>query len=186
MKFMNQDLVVVLSDYSKGLMTLDSFRGWLGENVWELSNSESPLDRMILGELELALGEYDRGDRNELYIRDRTKFLLKLPNPEFVPNLRELTPMMSERQVTQTGKDADGNIIALGNPGQPWSPRSKNDAINDIESGQHTYFVSSVPGNRVGIHVVEGPTGKYLRTVEDTTEHINLDELPDCLLHCLG
>ena len=92
MKFMNQDLVVVLSDYSKGLMTLDSFRGWLGENVWELSSSESPLDRMILGELELALAEYDRGDRDEFYIRDHVRFLLKLPNPEYVPNLRQLRP----------------------------------------------------------------------------------------------
>ena len=94
MKFMNQDLVIVLLGYSKGFITLDRLREWLGENVWELSSSESPLDRMILGELELALAEYDRGDRDEFYIRDQVRFLLKLPNPEYVPNLRRLRPAL--------------------------------------------------------------------------------------------
>ena len=87
---------------------------------------------------------------------------------------------MADRQVTRSGKDSDGDITALCNPGQPWSPRSKINAINDIESGQQTYFVSSGPGNRADIHVVNGPKGKYLRTGRDETEKNNLDDLPDC------
>lgn len=92
MKFMNQDLVIVLLGYSKGSITLERLREWLGDNVWELSSSESPLDRMILGELELGLAEYDRGDRDEFYIRDHVQLLLKLPNPNYVPSLRKLRP----------------------------------------------------------------------------------------------
>ena len=95
MKFMNQDLVIVLLGYSKGYISLDGLREWLGENVWELTSSESPLDRMILGELELALAEYDRSERDEFYIRDQVRFLLKLPNPILVPGLEELASSLT-------------------------------------------------------------------------------------------
>ncbi len=87
---------------------------------------------------------------------------------------------MADRQVTHSRKDSDGDITAICNPGQPWSPRYKRDAINDIETRLHTYFVSSASARRVDIIVVNGPTGKYLRTTADTTEHNNLDDLPDC------
>jgi len=86
---------------------------------------------------------------------------------------------MARRRVTRSGKDEDGDIVALCNPGEFWSPRMKRDAIGDIESGAHSYYVA-MEGVRVGIHVVEGPTGKYLRTDPDQTERNNLDDLPDC------
>jgi hypothetical protein len=86
---------------------------------------------------------------------------------------------MSERQVTRSRKDSEGDITALCNPGEWWSPRAKSNAIDDIESGQHSYFVRSGT-KRVGIRVVNGPKGKYLRTDPDTTSHNNLDDLPDC------
>ena len=81
MNIVNQDLVIVLQGYVKGYLDLDSLKDWLAENIWNLSNSQSPLDRMILGELELSLAEYDRGDRIETYLRDHMQFLLHLPNP---------------------------------------------------------------------------------------------------------
>ena len=88
MDFINQDLVIVLVGFVKGHVTLDELKGWLAENIWSLSESASPLDRMILGELEIALAEFDRGDRDELYLLDHLKFLLILPNPNLVPGLR--------------------------------------------------------------------------------------------------
>lgn len=87
---------------------------------------------------------------------------------------------MSDRHVTHSGKDRDGDITALCNPGAVWSPRRKHDCIQDIESGRQRYYVTDRRGARVDIHVVEGRTGKYLRTDPDRSERNNLDELPDC------
>ena len=86
---------------------------------------------------------------------------------------------MADRRVTHTRKDKDGDITALGNPGELWSPRLKVDAIRDIESKLHTYYVQW-PEKRTEIRVVNGPTGKYLRTDRDNTTRNNLDDLPDC------
>lgn len=86
---------------------------------------------------------------------------------------------MSDRPVRQTRKDKDGDILSLCNSGSSWSPRNKWDAINDIESGQHTYHVPWVNG-RTEIRVVNGPNGKYLRTDRDNTSRNNLDDLPSC------
>lgn len=85
-----------------------------------------------------------------------------------------------ERQVTRTRKDKDGDITALCNPGQVWSPRMKADAIRDIELGLHTYFVQWPDWKRTEVRVVNGPNGKYLRTDRDHTTRNNLDDLPDC------
>ena len=85
---------------------------------------------------------------------------------------------MVKRQVTHTRKDEDGDITALCNPGASWSPRDKADAINDIEKGEHQYVVS-VASPEVNINVVKGQTGKYLRSIPDSTSPNNLDNLPD-------
>lgn len=87
---------------------------------------------------------------------------------------------MADHQVTKTRKDQEGDILALCNDAAFWSPRAKQDAISDIESGLHRYFVRWPDGNDTDIHVVQGPTGKYLRTDRDDTSRNNLDELPDC------
>jgi hypothetical protein len=86
---------------------------------------------------------------------------------------------MAERRVTHTGKDRDGDITKLCNPTSIWGPRSKSDAIRDIENKLHTYYVQW-PERRTEIHVVNGRTGKYLRTDRDATTKNNLDDLPDC------
>ncbi|MGU3361515.1 DUF3892 domain-containing protein [Methylobacterium sp. M6A4_1b] len=86
---------------------------------------------------------------------------------------------MADRAVRKTGKNAQGDITALCNDGDAWSPRRKQDAINDIETGLHTYHVPWTNG-RTEIRVVQGPNGKYLRTDRDQTTRNNLDDLPDC------
>lgn len=93
---------------------------------------------------------------------------------------------MSEREVRGTDKAPDGDVLALCNPGQlSWSPRSKNDAIQDIESRTHSYFVQGKDkqGNarRISIQVVDAPGGKYLRTGPDAEFQNNLRELSGCL-----
>lgn len=86
---------------------------------------------------------------------------------------------MADRAVRQTQKDRNGDILALCNPGSFWSPRRKTDAIYDIETGMHSYYVPWESG-RTEIRVVNGPTGKYLRTDRDGTSRNNLDDLADC------
>ncbi|MCP4425319.1 MAG: DUF3892 domain-containing protein [Chloroflexi bacterium] len=84
-----------------------------------------------------------------------------------------------KRYVTQTRKNWDGDIIALCNPTASWSPRGKQDVITDIENRFHTYVVPWTNGETT-IRVVNGSTGKYLRTDRDNTSRNNLDDLPNC------
>jgi len=87
---------------------------------------------------------------------------------------------MADRQVRQTRKESTGDITALCNPHEYWSPRQRADAIQDIEDKIHTYYVLWPDGKRTEIRVVSGANGKYLRTDRDTTTRNNLDDLPNC------
>lgn len=73
---------------------------------------------------------------------------------------------MANRRVRQTRKNADGDITALCNAGESWSPRPKANAIIDIETGSHTYYVQEA-GRRTNVRVVQGPTGKFPRMDAD-------------------
>src|SRR3990172_1036889 len=92
--------------------------------------------------------------------------------------VRSKEGVMADRRVRQTGKDSKGDITSLCNAGEPWSPRLKAGAISDIETGAHTYYVQE-SGSRTDVKVVQGPTGKYLRTDADPTSANNLDNLPN-------
>lgn len=87
---------------------------------------------------------------------------------------------MAKRYVRGTGKDLNVNITKLCNDTDAWSPRLKADAIYDIEHGVHEYWVPWLNVAETQIKVVNGPTGKYLRTDRDTTARNNLDDLPNC------
>lgn len=87
---------------------------------------------------------------------------------------------MAKRYVRATGKNLQGDITKLCNSGEHWSPRGKIDAINDIEKGLHEYWVNWASSPETRVRVVEGASGKYLRTDRDTTSRNNLDDLPDC------
>ena len=87
---------------------------------------------------------------------------------------------MATRTVTATRKDRNGDITALGNFGELWSPRLAPDAIDDIVEKRHAYWVNWPDGLRTEVRVVRGSTGPYLRTDRDDTTHNNLDDLPDC------
>ncbi|MEX2498325.1 MAG: DUF3892 domain-containing protein [Wenzhouxiangellaceae bacterium] len=89
---------------------------------------------------------------------------------------------MATRTVTRSRKDPDdGDITALCNPNERWwSPRSKRDAISDIENGTHEYYADAPGVPRVKIHVVVIGGRKHLRTDPDPHKQNNLDNLPDC------
>jgi Protein of unknown function (DUF3892) len=87
---------------------------------------------------------------------------------------------MAERRVSKTKKDKDGDILGLCNQGDFWSPRTKAQAISDIDTGAHSYYVLWNDGVKTTIRVVNGLKGKYLRTDKDSTTRNNLDDLPDC------
>lgn len=87
---------------------------------------------------------------------------------------------MADRRVKKTGKDKDGVITSLCNADESWwSPRSKSDAISDIENGFHTYYVYE-DGSKATVQVVTRDGKKHLQTTTDRTSKNNLDNLPNC------
>lgn len=87
---------------------------------------------------------------------------------------------MADRRVTKTNKATDGDILALCQDSATWSPRSKASAIADIEGKMDRYYVNEA-GYQSDVTVVTRDDGtKYLRTVADTGNKNNLDNLPDC------
>lgn len=79
-----------------------------------------------------------------------------------------------DRRVRMTKKDGNGNIIALCNPGQPWSPRRTVDIIKDINGNKTSYYVKESE-RRKYIRVVSGTS---LKTTTDETSANHLNNLP--------
>jgi hypothetical protein len=79
-----------------------------------------------------------------------------------------------DRRVRATKKDRDGNIIALCNPGEKWSPRRVADVIRDIQSNKKSYYVEEVPRRRY-LRIVSGGS---LQTTADETSNNSLEKLP--------
>lgn len=79
-----------------------------------------------------------------------------------------------DRKVTGTKKDRKGNIVALCNAGQSWSPRRTQDVLKDIRMGRKSYYVQELP-QRVYVRALAGGT---LETIADETSRNNLHKLP--------
>lgn len=84
---------------------------------------------------------------------------------------------MADHAVTSTGKDRNGDITSLCGP---FGKVASATAITQIDYRLETYHVPLTNGNKAVIEVVQGPSGKYLRTNWDGTTANNLDSLPDC------
>jgi hypothetical protein len=95
---------------------------------------------------------------------------LKVPRPAASPTAFTATP--PHREVTATGKDEHGAVASLHGE---WGMVSKDEAISDIEAGRASYAVA---GGQALV-VVDGSTGKYLRSHADGDNADNLDELPN-------
>lgn len=87
---------------------------------------------------------------------------------------------MTDVQVTCINKQPRENpyegITHLGNSTGKWT---RKDVIDWIEAKTHTFF-TQVDGKRADIGVVNGPTGKYLRTYADGVWNDNLLALAEC------
>lgn len=79
-----------------------------------------------------------------------------------------------DRKVTATKKDRKGNIVALCNAGQRWSPRRTQDVLKDIRSGRKSYYVQE-QSNRVYVRAL---SGGRLETTSDANSRNNLERLP--------
>ena len=64
---------------------------------------------------------------------------------------------MIEREVLQVRRSPSGEVVALVNKGEPWSPRHAEDAIADIRSGLVRYVVPWATC-RAPVRVIGGPT----------------------------
>jgi len=83
---------------------------------------------------------------------------------------------MVERRIERTEKDSEGDILGVcfsDGDGKLYYT-SKDEAIADIDSGKHRYYVE-VDGKRVDVH-----TKHYLTTDPDPSKPNNLDNLPGC------
>ena len=84
---------------------------------------------------------------------------------------------MAYLRVTGTGKDYFGDITSLCGG---WGKTNKPVAIMEIESGLHSYYVQDRYGRSADVYVVNGSTGKYLRTDPNSNCSDNLGSLPSC------
>ena len=78
-----------------------------------------------------------------------------------------------DRRVRLTKKDRHGNIVALCNPGEAWSPRRIADVIKDIQGNKSSYYVKETDRPKY-VRVV---SGALLTTAEKASAN-NLDNLP--------
>jgi hypothetical protein len=79
-----------------------------------------------------------------------------------------------DRKVTAIKKDRKGNIVALCNTGQSWSPRRTKDVLDDIRAGRKSYYVQELP-QRVYVRAI---AGGVLETTSDESSRNNLYKLP--------
>lgn len=85
---------------------------------------------------------------------------------------------MIKRKITNAVKDEDGNIVALANPAEWWSPRSTAEIINDIEEAFYEYYLI-LNGQKIQLKVTNGTGRKQLRTDPNLTDEYNLVKLLD-------
>ncbi|HET9953584.1 MAG TPA: hypothetical protein VFQ61_03725 [Polyangiaceae bacterium] len=78
-----------------------------------------------------------------------------------------------DRRVKAVKKDRTGNIVALCNAGENWSPRRKKDVIRDIDRNRSSYYVEEI-GRRAYLRVVNG----CLQTSTAEDNQNRLDRLP--------
>ncbi len=79
-----------------------------------------------------------------------------------------------DRRIKATQKDVNGNVIALCNPGESWSPVSKDAVLSDIRCARRSYYVQELP-QKVYIRATRDNT---LQTTADKGSKNNLDNLP--------
>lgn len=80
-----------------------------------------------------------------------------------------------DRKVKSIKKDRNGNITALCNAEESWSPRLKADVVKDITENKKSYYVQQV-ARRSYVRVA---SGNALITTSDAKSQNHLDRLPE-------
>ena len=87
---------------------------------------------------------------------------------------------MADSQITcirrRDPRSNHDGITHVGGAGWLWSV---DEVVRSIESKTNTFFVRST-NSRSDVGVVNGPTGKYLRTYANGQWNDNLLSLPEC------
>ena len=78
-----------------------------------------------------------------------------------------------DRRIKSTKRDKSGNIVALCNPTEAWSPRKLVDVVRDINGSRQSYYVKETE-RRSYVRVVSGE----LQTTSDKNSGNSLDKLP--------
>jgi hypothetical protein len=81
-----------------------------------------------------------------------------------------------DRRISAIKKDRKGNIVALCNPGEAWSPRRTADVVRDISRNQRSYYVEGA-GRRTYVRLLSSGD---LETTSDTKSQNHLGALPVC------
>ncbi len=79
-----------------------------------------------------------------------------------------------DRRIRATQKDAHGNVIALCNSEENWSPVSKEEVLREIKNARRSYYVQELPQK---VYVRAARNNK-LETTLDKASKNNLDNLP--------
>ncbi len=79
-----------------------------------------------------------------------------------------------DRRIKTTQKDAKGNVVALCNSGESWSPVSKDVVLRDIKNARRSYYVQEL-AQKVYVRASRNDT---LQTTLDASSKNNLDNLP--------
>jgi hypothetical protein len=79
-----------------------------------------------------------------------------------------------DRRIKSTKKDSKGNVIALCNPDESWSPVTKDAVLRDIRGARRSYYVQELPQKAY----VRAERDNTLQTTSDKASKNNLDNLP--------
>lgn len=80
------------------------------------------------------------------------------------------------REVTESKRDRDGDIIGLCGSG--WSA-TRSEAVREIGNDRYAYYVAR-GGQKTHVRAATRNGNPYLTTDPDGIKPNNLDELPDC------
>lgn len=88
--------------------------------------------------------------------------------------------LMENREVTKTIKNQYGEVVALCNDAELWSPKLRSIAIPEIELNINRYYVKNGDGE-VEVQVKNGDgIKKVLITDPSNSDFDLLQNLPDC------
>jgi hypothetical protein len=76
---------------------------------------------------------------------------------------------LADREVTLVLKTRSGDILALCNPEEDWTPKSKKSAIYEIENGIHRYYIK-IENREIAICIDTLLKGKFLIARDDGSD----------------